>query len=96
MIWSLNRNLGFVKKQWNWVTSTLLWVQIKNSTQSYDTYSESPWQLLSKNALKDGNLLNHDFDIFGLEYAKTDIVYKAESVKPNVQFLATNGGVKLE
>ena len=75
--WASNRNLIFQAKLQNSLCSCTSWGYMCNTNEICDTYPESPWYKLLKNARKNWN--NHKscctlLDNFGQKYSKTDTV----------------------
>ena len=75
--WANNRNLIFQAKLQNSLCSCTSWGYMCNTNEICDTYPESSWYKLLKNARKSWN--NHKsyctiLDNFGQKYPKTDTV----------------------
>ena len=77
--WASNRNLIFQAKLQNSLCSCTSWGYMYNTNEICDTYPESSWYKLLKNARKNSN--NHRsyctlLDNFGQKYSKPDTVYR--------------------
>ena len=77
--WASNRNLIFQAKLQNSLCSCTSWGYMCNTNDICDTYPESSWYKLLKNARKSWN--NHKsyctlLDNFGQKYSKTDTVHR--------------------
>ena len=89
--WASNRNLIFQAKLQNSLCSCTSWGYMCNTNEICDTYPESSWYKLLKNARKNWN--NHKslcalLDNFGQKYSKTDTVFcQIDSLLHNQHFL---------
>ena len=87
--WASNRNLIFQEKLQNSLCSCTSWGYMCNTNDICDTYPESSWYKLLKNARKSWN--NHKSYCtilynFGQKYPKTDTVLSCMFFNPNIFF----------
>ena len=81
--WASNRNLIFQAKLQNSLCSCTSWGYMCNTNEICDTYPESSWYKLLKNARKSWNIHKSYctlLDNFGQKYSKTDTVIFLETM----------------